>query len=107
MPDGNGHKPISELEMDTAETCDGCEVPVTANCESCGMPMMNPEQYGGGNVANRYCVHCCNPDGRLKNYEEVLEGMVQMMMDSRGMDRAAAETAAGEYLSTMPAWSSR
>jgi hypothetical protein len=107
VPDGNGHKPISELELDMGETCDGCEVPATANCESCGMPMMIPEQYGGGNRENRYCVHCCHPDGRLKSYEDILEGMVGLMMNSRGLDRLAAEAAAGEYLSTMPAWSSR
>ena len=106
MGDGNGHKPISALELDTAETCDGCEVPVTANCESCGMPMMSPEHFGGGDEENRYCVHCCTSNGRLKSYEEVLEGMVGLMMNNRGLDKAAAAEAAREYLSTMPAWSS-
>jgi len=107
VEDGNGHKPISELEPEMAETCESCVVPATANCESCGMPMMSPEHYGGGNEENKYCSHCCRPDGRLKSYEEVLEGMVGMMMSNRGLDRVAAETAAGEYLATMPAWNSR
>ena len=107
MADGNGHKSISELEPEMAATCDGCEVPVTANCDSCGMPMMGPEQCGGGNAENKYCVHCCNSDGRLKSYEDVLEGMVGLMINNRGMDRAAAASAASEYLATMPAWNSR
>ncbi len=107
MADGNGHKPGYDIEAESGITCDGCEVPVMANCESCGMPMLSPEQYGGGNAENRYCLHCCNSDGRLKSYEDILEGMVGMMMNNRGMDRPAAETAAGEYLATMPAWSSR
>ena len=107
MADGNGHKPGHEMEAESRITCDGCEVPVTANCESCGMPMMSAEQFGGGNMENRYCAICCHADGRLRSYEDVLEGMVDLMMNNRGLDRAAAETAASEYLSTMPAWSSR
>jgi len=107
VADGNGHKPISELELDSAEACEGCEVPVTANCESCGMPMMSPESYGGGDSENSYCVHCCHPDGRLKSYEDVMEGMMGLMMNTRGLGRAAAESAAREYMATMPAWSGR
>lgn len=106
MAEGNGHKPISELEPEFAEVCESCEVPVTANCQSCGMPMMSPGDYGGGDTENNYCAHCCHPDGSLKSYEEVLEGMVGLMMNTQGLDRAAAEGAAREYLSTMPAWSS-
>ncbi len=107
MADGNGHKPGHNLDAETGITCEGCEVRATANCESCGMPMMSLEHYGGGNEANRYCARCCNPDGRLKSYEEVLEGVVELLMSSRGLDRVAAETAAIEYLATMPTWSSR
>ena len=105
MADGNGDNPISEL--DTAETCDSCEVPVTGNCQSCGMPMLSSEQYGGGDEENKYCVNCCDPDGRLKSYEEVLEGMAGVMMSNRGLDRSVAGKAAVEYLMTMPAWSGR
>jgi len=76
------------------------------NCLSCGMPMTKPEDFGGGNPANLYCVHCSNPDGSLKNREEVFEGMVSFMMMSQNMDRKAAESAAKDYMSKMPAWSS-
>jgi hypothetical protein len=96
-----------ELEEQPGETCEGCRVPVTVNCQSCGMPMTGPESYGGGNTDNNYCVHCCHPDGRLKDYSDVLEGMVGLMMKMRGLDRAAAASAAREYLATMPAWSGR
>ncbi len=37
------------------------------NCMSCGMPMTKLEDFGGGNPASVYCVHCSNPDGSLKN----------------------------------------
>ena len=105
MADRNELEPI--CETDSAETCENCKVPETANCQSCGMPMMSPEQHGGGDGENGYCVHCCTPDGRLKSYGEVLEGMVGLMISNRGLDRAAAEKAAGEYLATTSAWSSR
>ena len=75
------------------------------NCLSCGMPLTKREDFGGGNPANIYCVHCSNPDGSLKSYEEVHEGMVNFMMMSQNMDRDTAEKAAREHMAKMPAWS--
>jgi hypothetical protein len=69
--------------------------------------MAKPEDFGGGNPSNMYCVHCTNSDGSLKNYEEVVDGMTQFMMNIRGMDKAEAEKAAKEYMSNMPAWSGK
>lgn len=86
------------------EVCDSCEVYVTTNCQSCGMPMTSPQDHGGGNRENQYCNRCCLPDGTLKSYDEVLAGMASFMMESRKMDKDAAEKAAREYLSMMPAW---
>ena len=80
---------------------------VTAkNCMSCGMPMAKPEDFGGGNSANIYCVHCSKHDGSLKNYDEVYEGMVTFMATTQNMERTAAESAAREHMAKMPAWSS-
>ena len=76
------------------------------NCMSCGMPMTKPEDFGGGNPANIYCVNCSNPDGSLKSYDEVLKGMVNFMMMSQNTDRETAERAAKERMSKMPAWES-
>ena len=98
------NREIFEQKVEAADTCESCEVPMPVNCQSCGMPMTAPENYGGGNTENVYCVHCCRPDGSLKDYKEVFEGMVGLMMRSRNMDRAAAETASWEYMSIMPAW---
>jgi len=107
MTDNNGHKQDLELELPQDETCESCEVPMLANCQSCGMPMINVEDHGGGDKENECCVHCCNPDGSLKDYEEVLETTTGMMMSNRGMGRDEAEKAAGDYLATMPAWNGR
>ena len=69
------------------------------------MPMTKLEDFGGGNPANLYCVHCSHPDGSLKSRDEVFEGMVNFMMMSQNMDRQTAEKAATEHMAKMPAWS--
>ena len=76
------------------------------SCMSCAMPMNKPEDFGGGDPSNVCCVHCSKPDGSLKDYDEVLEGMINFMMMSQKMDRKTAESAAKDYMSKMPAWSS-
>ena len=77
------------------------------SCMSCGMPMAKPEDFGGGNPENLYCVQCSKPDGSLKSYEEVFEGMVNFMMISQKLDRKTAESAAKVHMAVMPAWSGR
>jgi uncharacterized glyoxalase superfamily protein PhnB len=77
------------------------------SCMSCGMPMTKPEDFGGGNPENLYCVYCSNPDGSLKSREEVFESMVNFMMVSQEMDRKTAESTAKELMTKMPAWSGK
>lgn len=73
-------------------------------CMSCGMPMTKLEDFGGGNAENLCCAYCSNPDGSLKSYEDVFEGMVNFMVMSQNMDRQTAESAVKERMSSMPAW---
>jgi uncharacterized glyoxalase superfamily protein PhnB len=77
------------------------------SCLSCGMPMTRPEDFCGRNAESIYCVYCSHPDGSLKTYKEVLEGMINFMITSQKMDRETAEVAAKEHMSKMPAWSGR
>ena len=78
---------------------------VTARqCLSCGMPMKSHDDFGGGNPANLYCIHCSNRDGSLKTYDEVLDGMMNLMMQTQGIPRDAAKAEAEKYLAGMPAW---
>ncbi|UCG10215.1 MAG: VOC family protein [Dehalococcoidia bacterium] len=74
-------------------------------CLSCSMPMTKAEDFGGGNPANLYCVHCSNQDGSLKSYDEVFEGMVNLMIKTQSMTRESAEEAVKGYMARMPAWS--
>lgn len=76
-------------------------------CMSCGMPMTKLEDFGGRNPENLYCAHCSKPDGSLKSYQEVFEGMVKFMMMSQKMDRMTAESAVKERMSKMPAWNGK
>ena len=77
------------------------------SCMSCDMPMNEPEDFGGRNPENLYCAHCSNPDGSLKSYKEVFEGMVNFMISSQKMDRETAESTVKERMSNMPAWSGK
>ena len=52
-----------------------------------------------------YCQYCVDERGQLKPYSQVLEGTVAgYFMGMQKMERSAAERAAKEHLSKMPAW---
>jgi hypothetical protein len=71
------------------------------------MPMKSSSDHGGGDTENTYCVYCCQSDGSLKDYNEVHEGMVNLFMKTRKLDRNSAEQAARDYMASMPAWARR
>jgi hypothetical protein len=73
-------------------------------CESCSMPMTKPEDFGGGDTSNTYCVHCTYPDGQLKSYDDMLTGMTQFIMSRMDLHEAEARNMAAENLAKMPAW---
>jgi hypothetical protein len=73
-------------------------------CESCGMPMEEASQHGGGDINNLYCVHCTTPTGKLKSRSEVREGMIQFYMDAMKKSREEAEKVVDEVMSKAPAW---
>jgi uncharacterized glyoxalase superfamily protein PhnB len=77
--------------------------PITMeSCQSCGMPMAEAKP------GQMYCGYCANEKGELHPYESVFEGTVTgYFMAMQGMDRGAAEVAAKEHLSKMPAWAGR
>jgi hypothetical protein len=101
------YRPGMDELTECDESCDSCEVRITRNCQSCGMPMNSPADFGGGDEENNYCVHCTHPDGKLKSYDEIYEGMVSMYLKTRNMERADAEKAARNYMGMMPAWAGR
>ena len=76
------------------------------------MPLMKPEEHGGGNKNNDWCKYCCNSEGSHKSYDEILEGMSKFMMSEEGIQMSGmkfesieeAKEVAKNYLSNMPAW---
>ncbi len=74
------------------------------SCESCGMPLRNKEDFGGGREDNVYCVHCTDTDGNLKPFEVVFEGMKQFALQSMGVSETEAVKMAKEGMAKLPAW---
>lgn len=74
-------------------------------CESCGMPLRNKEDFGGGRLDNKYCIHCTDAGGNLKPYDQALESVKQFIMDSMGVSEGDALKIAKENMARMPAWS--
>ncbi|MDR2719957.1 MAG: zinc ribbon domain-containing protein, partial [Nitrososphaerota archaeon] len=64
------------------------------NCIACGMPMNSASDFAMNDESKDYCVHCARLDGTMKSFEEVKEGMILFIMQSRGLSRENAELAA-------------
>jgi hypothetical protein len=75
-----------------------------AICQSCGMPMVKPSDFGGGKADNRYCCYCTYPDGTLKPYAEKLEDMTRFIMSRMDLHETEARNMAKANLAKMPAW---
>ena len=79
-------------------------------CQSCGMPMQNPEQYGkhaDGSTNTEYCIYCC-PEGEEKMHgtlEEMIEtcARIETQMGLHP-DEAAAKAKLAAYLPTLRRW---
>jgi uncharacterized glyoxalase superfamily protein PhnB len=80
--------------------------PTGKKCMSCGMPMVKTEDFGGSDPNNLHCLYCTNPDGSLKTYDEILEGMASFLVATQNIDRETAQAKAKEQMSNMPTWSS-
>ena len=77
-------------------------------CQSCGSPMMDDKEHGGGKADNPYCRVCTDSAGNLLPYEQVHKAMAeQRFMRVNNMSRSGAEHAAAQALSQMPAWKGR
>jgi uncharacterized glyoxalase superfamily protein PhnB len=73
-----------------------------ATCQSCGMPLKDAQP------GEMYCGYCMGKDGKLKPFEQILEGTTTgYFMAMQKMARPEAEKAAREHLKKMPAWHGR
>lgn len=73
-------------------------------CESCGMPMQKPDDFGGMDINNKYCVHCTDERGKLQSWEEKVKGTTHFFMRTSDVPEKKAKEMAIEYLKKFPAW---
>ncbi len=76
-------------------------------CESCGMPMIQPGDFGAGDQDNKYCVHCTDKEGKLKPREEVRGGMIKYFMSVKQKPEGEAIRFVDEWMKKMPAWKTK
>ena len=66
-------------------------------CNVCGMPMVKPGDFPGGDTTKDYCVHC-GIEEAIFPYERLVEGMAGFLEKSQGMDHKQALIAAEEVV---------
>jgi hypothetical protein len=77
-------------------------------CQSCGSPMMNAKDHGGGRADNPYCRVCTNARGELLSFEQVQQAMAEeRFMKVNKMPRPGALESARRALLQMPLWKSQ
>lgn len=75
------------------------------HCGSCGMPMTQVSERGGGNPEAEYCVHCSNDEGNLVlGFEDIVTYYTNDFIKRRGLNPEIARRLAGETVSKLPAW---
>lgn len=77
---------------------------MTTQCIACGMPMSTPADHAMSDPAKDYCLNCARPDGTMVSREEALEGLTAFMVNTQGIDEAAAREAVAELMTKLPAW---
>lgn len=73
-------------------------------CIACGMPMRAQSEFAMNDMEKDYCIHCAREDGSMQSFEEKLEGTINFIVKTQGIDREAAKNAAESMLKKLPAW---
>jgi hypothetical protein len=79
-------------------------------CQSCGMPLSEPELYGtqaDGKKAEEYCLYCYQA-GKFRQPELTLAEMIEVCMPhmkDHGLTEAAARRLLNEHLPKLKRWS--
>jgi hypothetical protein len=71
------------------------------------MPFEKASDHALGDANHKFCVHCCDAQGQLKPYEEILSSMAHYLVRSQGVAQAAAVEVAKDVLANQPAWKDR
>ncbi len=61
------------------------------NCQSCGLPLENPEQHACNDLEIPYCVRCITPHGLLGSKDQIKAQLVKFYTDSLKMKKVDAQ----------------
>jgi hypothetical protein len=73
-------------------------------CIACGMPMIAPEDFVGGDRDCDYCNFCARPDGSMQTFAEKRASLVSFIVRSQGIDKTVARAVAELMMKKLPAW---
>ncbi len=75
-------------------------------CLECGMPLVKPEDFGGGDPDNRYCCNCTDEDGVLVRKSRVQDGIKHFWTsrDDYSKTRRAEVWSDSRFVSRMANW---
>lgn len=79
-------------------------------CQSCGMPLTTPAQFGteaDGNTTREYCIYCYK-EGQFEQPDITLEAMIEMctaILSQEGMDEESARSMLRNQLPFLKRWS--
>ncbi len=84
--------------------------PMGPFCQSCGMPMVRPEDFGttaDGWRQNEFC-HFCFAGGEFlqphATVEQMIEYVIRPMVEATGMPEAEARAVAEEMIPSLARW---
>ncbi len=80
------------------------------SCESCGMPLENPEEAGteaDGSANTRYCTHCYREGAFVEpdlTRERMIEHYAPLLASELGMPLEQATAMVTAFTATLPRW---
>lgn len=79
-------------------------------CQSCSMPMDNPDCFGTEEIGlrnNDYCIHCYE-NGKFTDpnitMEEMIDLVIDIMVEKTKMPKGEAEQIARSFIPTLKRW---
>lgn len=73
-------------------------------CNTCGMPLINKEDFSQGNENAEFCAYCTDENGNVKSCEDIFEGGVNFFLQAIGGEREVAEKITRKNMSQLPYW---
>lgn len=74
------------------------------NCISCGMSLINKDDYPNQDETKTFCKFCATAAGELQEFDERLTRMTEFIIKTQGFDKEAATVHARNLMKKMPAW---